>query len=196
MVGQDGNGDKMTNGLLVGFHAGVTASMPIAPDLYFQTGLLLSQKGSRNNEGLIPIKAADDEYNTTTRISYIDIPLHLLFMPEFGSGHILVGFGPYMGVGLFGSEDVDYGSNTPTMEQKIKFKGEITDDEYWQMENAYYKRFDAGADIFVGYEMSMGLWFRLNAQLGLLNMIPSIMDYEGESNLKNNGFGISAGYNF
>lgn len=196
MVGKDGDGDRITNGLIVGFHAGVTANIPIAPDFYFQTGLLLSQKGSRNNEGLIPVKASDDEYNTTTRISYIDIPLHLLFRPEFGSGHILVGFGPYVGVGLFGSQDVHYGSSIPTMEQKIKFTGKITDDEFWQMENAYYKRFDAGADIFVGYEMIMGLWFRLNAQLGLLNMIPDITDYDGESNLKNTGFSVSVGYNF
>jgi hypothetical protein len=196
MVGKDADGDKLTNGMIVGFHAGVKANIPIAPDFYFQTGLLLSQKGSRNNEVLIAVKAASDEYNTTTRISYIDVPLHLLFRPEFGSGHILVGFGPYVAVGLFGSQDVDYGSSVPTMEQKIKFKGEITDDEFWQMDNAYYKRFDAGADIFVGYEMSMGLWFRLNAQLGLLNMISDITDYEGEANLKNTGFGLSVGYNF
>ena len=44
--------------------------------------------------------------------------------------------------------------------------------------------------------MSMGLWFRLNAQLGLLNMISDITDYEGEANLKNTGFGLSVGYNF
>lgn len=196
MVGKDGDGDKITNGLLIGFHAGVNARIPIAPDFYFQTGLLLSQKGSRNNEGLVPVKAADDDYNTTTRISYLDLPLHLLFRPEFGSGHILVGFGPYVGLGLFGSQDVDYGGSVPTLEQKIKFKSEITDDEFWDMDFAYYKRFDAGADIFVGYEMNMGLWFRLNAQLGLLNMMPDIEGWDHESILKNTGFGLSVGYNF
>ena len=74
MVGKDNGGDKVTNGLLVGFHAGVSASIPIATDFYFQTGLLFSQKGSRNNEGLLPTKASDEEYHTTTRISYIDLP--------------------------------------------------------------------------------------------------------------------------
>ncbi len=194
MVGKDGSGDKITNGLLTGFHAGVSASIPIATDFYFQTGLLFSQKGSKNNEGLLPTKASDDEYHTTTRISYIDLPLHLLFRPAFGNGHILVGFGPYVAFGLTGSQEVDY---SPIMyEQQIKFKSEITHEEYWDMEHAYYKRFDAGADVFAGYEMNFGLWLRLNAQLGLLNMIPDVDEFDNESVLKNTGFGLSVGYNF
>ena len=194
MVGKNNDGDKITNGLIVGFHAGVSASIPIATDFYFQTGLLFSQKGSRNNEGLLPTKASDDEYHTTTRISYIDLPLHLLFRPEFGNGHILVGFGPYVAFGLAGSQRVDY---SPILyEQKIKFKGNITTEEYWDMDYAYYRRFDSGADIFAGYELSMGLWFRLNAQLGLLDMIPDMDEYDNDSFLKNTGFGLSVGYNF
>ena len=147
-----------------------------------------------NNRGLIPVKASGD-YNTTTRISYIDLPLHLLFKPEFGNGHILVGFGPYVAFGIGGTQTVDYGS-LPSLEQKIKFKGDITQEEYWDLDNAYYRRFDAGADIFAGYELSMGLWFRLNAQLGLLDMIPDVDQYNNDSFLKNTGFGLSVGYNF
>ncbi len=195
MVGKDGDGDKVTNGLIVGFHAGVTAAVPIAPDFYFQTGLLFSQKGSRNNMGLLPTKAASDDYYTTTRVSYLDLPLHLLFRPAFGEGHILVGFGPYVAFGLGGKQTVDYES-IPALEQKIKFKNKITAEEYWDMDHTYLRRFDAGADIFFGYELDMGLWFRLNAQLGLLNMMPDIEEWDDESILKNTGFGVSVGYNF
>ncbi len=194
MVGKDAGGDKMTNGLLVGFHAGVKANIPVAPDFYFQTGLLFSQKGSKNNEGLLPLKSSDD-YNTTSRISYLELPLHLLFRPALGSGHMLVGFGPYVAAGITGKQEVDYGS-LPSMEQTIKFKGEINNEERWDVENAYYKRFDAGADIFAGYEFSMGLYFQLNAQLGLLNMIPALEDGGDQPNLKNTGFSLSLGYNF
>ncbi len=194
MVGKDNDGDKITNGLIVGFHAGVSASIPIATDFYFQTGLLFAQKGSRNNEGLLPTKASDDEYHTTTRISYIDLPLHLLFKPEFGGGHILVGFGPYVAFGVAGNQEVDY---SPILyEQKVKFKSNITPEEYWDLDFVYYRRFDAGADIFAGYELSMGLWFRLNAQLGLLDVIPDVDEYDNDSFLKNTGFGLSVGYNF
>jgi hypothetical protein len=195
MAGKDGDGDKLTNGLITGFHAGVTASIPFAPDFYFQTGLLFSQKGSKNNMRLIQDKASGDDYTTTTRISYIDLPLHLLFRPELGNGKVLVGFGPYVGFGIGGNQKIDYES-LPTMEQKVKFKSEITNLERLDIENAYYKRFDAGADIFAGYEFSMGLWIRLNAQLGLLDMMPDVDDYDNEPNLKNTGFSVSVGYNF
>lgn len=195
MVGKDSNGDKITNGLIAGFHAGVTAAMPVATDFYFQSGLLFSQKGSRNNMGLITTKAANDNYPTTTRISYLELPLHLLFRPAFGDGHILVGFGPYVAFGLGGTQTVDYES-IPALEQKIKFKNQITSEDYWDLDHAYLRRFDAGADIFAGYELAMGLWFRLNAQLGLLNMMPDVEEWDYESILKNTGFGVSVGYNF
>jgi hypothetical protein len=195
MVGKDADGYKVTNGLLVGFHAGVTANIPVVPDFWFQTGLLFSQKGSKNNEGLIPLKSSGGNYNTTTRISYIELPLHLLFRPQLGPGHVLVGFGPYVAYGIGGKQKVDYGS-LPTMEQKIKFRNEIPLGDYWDIENAYYRGFDAGADIFAGYELDMGLYVLLKTQLGLLNMIPDVTDWEGEPNLKNTGFGVSVGYNF
>jgi len=195
MVGKDDDGDKLTNGMIIGFHAGVSASIPVAPDFYFQTGLLFSQKGSKNNMELIPTKASGDDYNTTTRISYIDLPLHLLFRPELGSGHVLVGFGPYVAFGIGGKQTVDY-SGLPAMEQKVKFKSEISNEERYDLENTYFKRFDAGADIFAGYELSMGLWLRLNAQLGLLDMMPALQDGDPQANLKNTGFSLSVGYNF
>lgn len=195
MVGKDDDGDKVTNGMIIGFHAGVKASIPVATDFYFQTGLLFSQKGSKNDMGILPTKASSEDYYTTTRISYVELPLHLLFRPEIGNGHVLVGFGPYVAFGIAGTQNVDY-DGIPAFEQKIKFKNEITMSEYWDMDYAYYRRFDAGADIFAGYEFDMGLFVQLNAQLGLLNMMPVIEDNESNANLKNTGFSLSLGYNF
>ena len=194
MTGKDSDGDRITNGLIVGFHTGVKANIPIATDFYFQTGLLYSQKGSNNDLGIMPTKSSSDNYNTTTRISYIDLPLHLLFRPAFGKGHILIGFGPYVGIGLGGRQTVDYES-IPALEQKVKFQNEITSEEYWDMDHVYYRRFDAGADIFAGYELDMGLYFQLNTQLGFLNMMPDYEEWELPV-LKNSGFGVTAGYNF
>jgi len=194
MVGKDSDGDKVTNGLLIGFHAGVKANLYLAPDFYFQTGLLFSQKGSKNNGGLVPTKAAGDDYFTTTRISYLELPLHLLFRPEFGKGRILVGFGPYVAYGISGKQTLELGGNS--YDQKVNFKNEIGLEEYWDMDNAYFRGFDAGADIFAGYEMNMGLYFQLNAQLGLLNMVTDVTEWDAESVLRNTGFGVSVGYNF
>jgi hypothetical protein len=195
ITGTNDGGSKLENGLLTSFHAGVQVSLPIATDFYFQTGLLYSQKGARNNFFQMAFKASGD-YNTTTRISYLELPLNLLFRPGFYNGHILVGFGPYVAYGIGGSQKYEEGSFAYT--QDIRFANEvISDDFYWDMENTYYRAFDAGANIFVGYEFEMGLFFHLNAQLGLLKINPTISDdSETELSYKNTGFGLSVGYNF
>ncbi len=196
MTGKDHYGDKLENGLIVGFHAGVKANLPIATDFFFQTGLLYSCKGSKNDFLSIATKSTASDLNTTTRIGYIELPLNLLFRPEFGNGHILLGFGPYVALGITGKQVLEY--DNYSYEQKIKFSNRISWDEYWDMDHAYYRPFDAGANIFAGYELEMGLFFHLNAQLGLLKINPEIEDEEvaDEAAYKNTGFGISVGYNF
>jgi len=47
--GKDGSGEKLTNSLITGFHAGVNINIPVATDFYFQPGLLFSVKGSKND---------------------------------------------------------------------------------------------------------------------------------------------------
>jgi hypothetical protein len=193
--GKDANGDKYENGLMVGFHAGVNVNIPIAPDFYFQPGLLFSVKGAKDNFFNMPTKAANDNYNTTTKISYIEIPLNLLFRPQFGNGHILLGFGPYVAMGIGGNQKFE--SGTLSYEQKIVFKNEITQNEFWDIDNAYYRRFDAGANIFAGYEMPMGIFLQLNTQLGMLKINPAhSWDTGDKTSYRNTGYGISFGYRF
>jgi len=115
--GKDSNGDKLENGLLTGFHAGVNANIPVAPDFYFQPGLLFSVKGAKNNFFSMPVKASGDSYNTTTKISYIEIPLNFLYRPKVGNGYILLGFGPYVAFGIGGNQK--YESGSLAYEQKI-----------------------------------------------------------------------------
>lgn len=192
--GKDFSGDKLENGLIVGFHGGVIAFIPVATDFYFQPGILYSQKGGRSNQFLLATKSANSEFSTTLRISYLEMPLNLLYRPQFGNGHILVGFGPYIAAGIGGSQVYKYGETE--LPQKIKFVKGVEESD-WDYHYAYYRRFDAGANIFAGYEMEMGLFFRLDAQLGLLNINSEYIGYDGnESALKNTGFGLSVGYNF
>ena len=191
--GKNSSGDKLENGLLPGFHAGVNVNIPIAPDFYFQPGLLFSLKGAKNEFFNPPLKAAGD-YTTTTRLSYIELPLNLLFRPQLGNGYILLGFGPYVAYGITGKETTQL--NSISIERPVKYKNSV---ENWTdlVENAYYRPFDAGANIFFGYEFSMGAFIQLNAQLGLLKINP---DYswinDDQTVYKNTGYGISLGYRF
>ncbi len=194
MNGKDGDGDKYANGLLVGFHAGFNANIPVAPQFYFQPGLVFSVKGSKNDMGLIPVKASGD-FSTVTKLSYIEMPLNLLFRAQLGEGYILLGFGPYVAYGIGGKETTEYGLNT--FEKTVEFKSTVVSSDNL-LTTAFYKRFDAGANIHFGYETSMGIFLQLNAQLGLLDIRPAYYweDEDNKAVIKNTGFGLSAGYRF
>jgi hypothetical protein len=92
-------GDKLENDLLTGFHAGVNVEIPVGTDIYFQPGLLFSTKGSKLDEG----------ENATAKLhtSNLELPLNLLFKPLLGTGHMLLGFGPYIGYGIGGKVDTE-----------------------------------------------------------------------------------------
>ncbi|KAF0201687.1 MAG: hypothetical protein FD170_2544 [Bacteroidetes bacterium] len=186
--GNDYSGNKLENDMIVGFHAGVNVLIPIAPEFYFQPGLLFSTKGATNENVVL-----GTTITTTTNLSYIELPINLVYRGELGNGFVLVGFGPYVGYGIGGKVSVEGGS--VTLENDVEFKSVVeTDDE---LLTPYFKAFDAGANVFAGYEMAGGLFFQLNAQLGLLNINPEdkrIID--DESSVKNTGFGLSLGYRF
>lgn len=191
--GKDNSGDKMENGLLTGFHAGVNLNIPVAPDFYFQPGLLFSVKGAKN-DFFSPGSKASGDLETITKLSYVEVPLTLLYRPELGNGFILLGFGPYVAFGIAGSENSEFGSIS--YNRDVKFKSSVTN-LIDLIENAYYRPFDAGANIYFGYEMSMGVFLQLNAQLGLLK-INSEYSWASDSkaSYKNTGFGLSIGYRF
>ena len=191
--GKNSNGDKLENGLLTGFHAGVNVNIPMATDFYFQPGLLYTVKGANNEFFTPPLKASGD-YTTTTKLSYIELPLNLLYRPQLGNGYLLLGFGPYVAYGIGGKETTQL--NSTSFERPVEFESTVSD---WSdlISNAYYRPFDAGANILFGYELAMGAFIQMNAQLGLLNIKP---EYEwisdDQSTYKNTGFSFSLGYRF
>lgn len=191
--GKNSNGDKLENGLLTGFHAGVNVNIPMATDFYFQPGLLYTVKGANNEFFTPPLKASGD-YTTTTKLSYIELPLNLLYRPQLGNGYLLLGFGPYVAYGIGGKETTQL--NSTSFERPVEFENTVSS---WSdlISNAYYRPFDAGANILFGYELAMGAFIQMNAQLGLLNIKP---EYEwisdDQSTYKNTGFSFSLGYRF
>lgn len=170
--GKNNDGDKLGNDLKPGFHAGVNAILGIAPEFYLQPGILFSTKGCKLEETDIKLN-----------VSYLEIPLNFLYRGELGDGFVLIGFGPYLGFGLAGKLKDSDGNSAD-----IVFSNEPGTDGTINM-----RRFDAGANVFAGYELSSGIFFQLNTQLGLLGINP---ETSGSGTWKNTGFGLSAGYRF
>lgn len=121
---------------------------------------------------LFSTKGAKFDFNNVkANISYLEVPITFLYKPILGQGHLLVGVGPYVGFavgGKFDDTDIDFGEDI--------------------------KRFDAGGNLLFGYEFTRKLSAQLNAQLGLVNLLPD--ENGSDATLKNTGFGVSLGYRF
>jgi hypothetical protein len=182
--GKDFNGRKLENDLLIGYHIGVNAQIPLVPEFYFEPGLMFSTKGAIPTEGSI---------TSTTRLSYVELPLNFVYKGALGSGFIMVGFGPYVAYGVQGKITTEGGAvkvDTPVDFKNIVDLGD-------PLTTAYFRPLDAGANIFVGYELAMGVFMQLNTQFGMLQINPEDKRFPGgDTSVKNTGFGLSIGYRF
>jgi hypothetical protein len=184
--GKDGSGNKLENEMILGYHAGVNIQIPIAPQFFFQPGLLYSSKGAKNTYTL-----TGTEFTNTTKLSYIELPLNLVYKALLGDGFFMLGFGPYVGYGFGGKVITEGGS--AEVDRKINFTNvvETTDDPSLP----YYKALDVGGNIFAGYEMANGIFFQFNTQLGMVKINPEYKILtDDKSSVKNTGFGLSLGY--
>ena len=186
--GKESNGDKIENDLLIAFHAGLNVAIPIAPQFYFQPGILFSVKGAKNTSvGII------GPFTGTCKISYIEVPINLVYKGLLGNGYVMVGFGPYIGYGIKGK--ASYESGSVTVNTDIEFKNVVDSSD--PALSIYYKKMDAGGNIFFGYEMAGGIFLQLNAQLGMLNIAPEDKrPLRSNPEVKNTGYGLSLGYRF
>jgi len=183
-AGKNNNDNKLENDMILCYHAGLNIQIPIAQDIYFQPGLLFTVKGSENTVLILTSK-----YN----LSYIELPLNLVYKGRLGNGYVMIGFGPYIGYAIMGKANFEGGS--VNIETDIEFQNLVESGD--PIATTYFKAFDAGGNIFGGYEMADGLFFQLNTQFGMIKINPEDNRYPNdESVVRNTGFGLSLGYRF
>ncbi|HCY40343.1 MAG TPA: PorT family protein [Prolixibacteraceae bacterium] len=185
--GTDMNGDKLELDMVPRFNVGAVVDIPVAPDFYFETGLLYTTKGAKAKDDFLGLNMSA-EYN----LSYLELPLNFLYKPLLGKGHLLLGFGPYVAYGLGGNSE--YVINNVTSEQKIVYSNEFASANPYDQE---FKHLDYGGNLFFGYQLSNGISLQLNTQLGMAKINAKNTTYpNSETSFKNTGFGFSLGYNF
>ena len=182
--GKDFSGDKLDNDLLTGFNAGVNVQIPIVPQFYFQPGLMFATKGAKSTYGSI---------TSTTKLNYIEMPLNLVYKAVLGKGSFMLGFGPYLAYGIGGNVKTEGGSIS--LDQDIKFQSVVEAGDPLLV--PFFKAFDAGGNIFAGYEMANGIFLQLDTQFGMININPEYKSLPNDkSSTKNTGYGLSLGYRF
>jgi hypothetical protein len=184
--GKDFNDRDLDFNLVTRFHAGLSVDVPIAPDFYIQPGLFFTTKGAKSEGEFLGLYSAI-EYN----LSYLELPIHFLYKPTLGSGHLILGFGPYVGYGIGGK--TKYSLSDISTERDIDYTKEY-DGLY---DPNKFNPLDVGANIFFGYEFPAGIRIQINTQLGLvkINSKNNTLNNDNTS-FKNTGFGLSVGYQF
>jgi hypothetical protein len=167
-----------------GFHAGLTAEIPVSGIFSFEPGLFISTKGfhestSETVEGVLV------ETKSKIGLLYIDIPLPAKATYEVGNYQVYGLFGPYVGMGLSGknkSESTILGATTND-DQDIQW-GEGNDQDL--------KRLDIGLIFGAGVERS-AYQLGISYALGLANIAAFNTD---TFQVKNRVLAITVGYKF
>lgn len=174
MTIKDNNDDKLDTKMAPGWNAGLFAEIPLGPEFVIRPELSFAQKGFK----------MDEVTETRTTLSYVELPVTFLYKGTLSGGKVLVGFGPYIAMGIGGK--VKNGNTSD-----VKFKNDISVQEATQ--NSYYKPLDSGVKVYAGYELAGGLSFTIETSLGLVNIMPKVGGNEN-GDAKNVGFGIGVAY--
>ncbi len=142
----------------LGVIGGVFAGILLSKKICFQPELLMVGKGMKEN---------NQSYSYRTDLTYLELPLNLLYRLQNVKGSFFVGGGPapaiYIGENVF-------------------YSGPL-----------YFKKFDFGINILTGYELAIGFSINLHYTHGLLNISDNKTDLPLT---KNRCFGLSVGYSF
>ena len=178
----------------LGWHIGLSVDVPVGRALYIQPGLLYSQKGFTQEDSWFAGSGNNFEVNA----HYLDLSVNFLYKPAVGSGHVLLGGGPYAAYGLGGAwesdEDVVIGDIVIGDHGEVHFSNDAMDggdgNSY-----LYGRPLDYGANLLVGYEFFNRISAQFNVQLGLANIIPEYADGTTRDGSVNNiALGVSLGY--
>ena len=159
---------------------------PIARKVYLQPGIQYNQKGANFDNYLY----MGQHYKGDVKLSYVEIPVNIVFKPKLGSGHFFIGAGPYLGRGIGREAGVQQGVYI------VKFKTDVSSDEV--AENPFYfSPWDAGANFITGYQFRSNLFLQLNGQVGMKRINASLDNiWTGNTKHRNIGAGFSIGYRF
>ncbi|MGB4293177.1 MAG: porin family protein [Bacteroidales bacterium] len=138
------SGTSISTSNLTGVQAGLIGEVIISNEIYFNSGILFSQKGTK-----MSLLGVEIDFP----INYFEIPLNLAYKYDLGTVKLFAQAGPYFGIGLSAKmkgggfeETIDFGSETDQI-----------------------KRLDLGINFGAGIEIKK-VRLGINYGLGLTNL--------------------------
>lgn len=139
---------------MTGLKAGVALNLKIGNNLFLEPGVFFDMKNAKFNQsdnGLV--------FERDFSLQYLTIPVNFLGQLPIGIGKIFVSAGPYIGLGLSGTQDFTVNGISTTFEEEVFGKNEHQLSQY-----------DFGANIGVGYITPIGLYGRVQYGWGFNNL--------------------------
>ncbi len=160
----------------IGFRAGFRMEMDapfIYDGFYFDAEALLSAKGAKFDSA-----SGESAASVVSRPYYLEIPIHIGYRYMFGQGNVGVfgSFGPYFGVGLFGTN-------------KVTVAGVESKPDAFSSDGL--KRFDFGLGLRAGITMFDHYRIYLGYDWGLIDVAKA-----GGNKINNRNFYVGASYMF
>ncbi len=175
--------DETGNKGLTSFNLGLSVDMPLAGNIYLQSGLFFTGKGWKYEDfGEYEI------YKSTVSLGYLQIPAMLAYHHPFSDAlKLQIYTGPYVAYGVSGKVKWEY---------SYKNEGESGSDDAFgdEEDSAGLNRFDWGWNIGAGVTTGK-FYIGLQYDLGLSNILNKEAS-EGDYSIKNRTFSINVGYNF
>jgi len=173
---------------IVGFRGGVNIDYPVNHFMSLRPEILFTQKGYK-------IHDAGDSMNIKTRLSYIKVPVNVVFrVCALDHGAIPrdffnLGIGPYVAYGIHGTY------STESTSTAVKFSNEqlpASSPNYGE----YYKHLDAGVNYFAEFELGR-FYSQVGGAVGLTNIKTGMENIPAhESVYRNACFNLSYGWRF
>jgi Outer membrane protein beta-barrel domain len=171
-----GDESRMHNYLL-GASIGILLDVPMQRIGSFQPGLNYIGKNSKDeytdNTGTL--------VKTKTTLSYLEIPLNVLFRLPGGGGKVTLGGGVSVAMALDGHRSTIAGSAVK-VDKKLGFGDEPADD---------YGKYDFGLNALAGYEFKNGFFVTFNYNYGIHRLF---VGGDPEDKLFNNYIALRAGF--
>lgn len=160
----------------IGFRAGFRMEMDapfIYDGFYFDAEALLSAKGAKFDSS-----SGEDAASVISRPYYLEVPIHIGYRYMFGQGNVGIfgSFGPYFGVGLFGTN-------------KVTVAGVESKPDAFSSDGL--KRFDFGLGLRAGVAMFEHYRIYVGYDWGLIDVAKS-----GGNKINNRNFYVGASYMF
>jgi len=173
------------------FRAGVVATVPLSKSFAFMPQLNFVSAGSKISGSSSDAQSGVFSVKGSIKPNFIELPLNFVYKVGMESGNqFFIGAGPSIAAGIGGKAKVTLeaaGFPVDPQEGDIKFDGkkDATDD------NMHLKRFNFGGNVVAGYQLSNGLFFQANYNLGFNNLSP-----DADQKIKSRYFGVGVGFNF